>query len=43
VPPFRSLIPTILIGCVELMPPTLCFPACLFHRVDIPILDGKIA
>jgi len=37
------MIPTIMIGCAEWQPPILCFPACLFHRFDIPVLDGKIA
>ena len=41
--PFRSIIPTVMIGRAERKPPILLFPACLFRCVDIPVLDGKIA
>jgi hypothetical protein len=42
VPTFRAMIPTVMIGCAGWPPPILCFPACLLHRFDIPVLDGKI-
>jgi hypothetical protein len=42
VPPFRAMIPTIIIGCAGWPPPILRFPACLFRRFDIPVFDGKI-